>query len=70
LNLKNNKITVGELWDYPAANTILRRRIPLVAKHAPTGAARTITLEQLLAFVGPYVPPKMVQDILRELQQA
>lgn len=68
MNLKNNKITVGELWDHPGANMVLRKKIPLI-KQAPYGAARTVTLEQLLAFAEPYVKPKMIQDILKELQQ-
>lgn len=69
MNLKNNKITMGELWDHPGASAVLRRKIPVTAKNPPRGAARTVTLEQLMAVAEPYVKPKLIQDILKELQQ-
>lgn len=69
MDLKNNTITVGELLDHPGARSVLTRRFPMVMKKPLTGAARTVTLEQLLAFVSPYVPAAMLNDTLRELKK-
>lgn len=68
MNLKNNRITVGELLDHPGAKAVLVRRFPLVMKKPLTGAARTVTLEQLVAFVSPYVPGRIIEDTIRELK--
>ena len=67
MDLKNNQITVGELLDHPGAKRLLTRRFPMVMKKPLTGAARTVTLEQLLAFVGPYLPGPVINDTLKEL---
>ena len=69
MNLKNNRITVGELLDYPPAKAVFQRRFPMVMKHPMLGAARTVTLEQLIAFAGAYVPQKVIQETLAELRR-
>lgn len=68
MDLKNNRITVGELLDHPKAKAVLVRRFPLVMKKQPTGAARTVTLEQLTAFLAPYIPGGVINDTIRELK--
>ena len=47
MDLKENKITLGELWDNPQSRAVFQKRIPMLAKHPVKGAARTVTLEQL-----------------------
>ena len=69
LNLKNNKITVGELLDNPKAKAVLVKRFPLVMKKQPTGAACTVTLEQLIAFLDPYLPGAIIRDTIKELEK-
>ncbi len=69
MDLKNNKITVGELLDHPGARSILTRRFPVIMKKPVGGAARTVTLEQLLAFVSPYLPGIVINDTLKELKK-
>ena len=69
MDLKNNQITVGELLDHPGARNVLARRFPMVMKKPVTGAARTVTLEQLLAFVSPYLPGLLINDTLKELRK-
>lgn len=69
MDLKNNKITVGELLDYPPARAVFQRRFPTVLRHPLLGAARTVTLEQLIAFAGAYVPRKTIAETLAELKQ-
>ncbi len=69
MDLKNNKITVGELLDHPGAKKVLAKRFPMVMKKPLTGAARTVTLEQLVAFVSPYLPGLIINDTLKELKK-
>ena len=54
MDLKNNKVTVGELMEHPGARAVLQRRFPMLMKHPVMGAARTITLEQILAVAREY----------------
>lgn len=69
MNLKNNQITVGELLDYAPARSVFQKRFPTVLKHPMMGAARTVTLEQVIAFAGAYIPKKVIQDTLEELKR-
>lgn len=70
MDLKRNQITLGELLDHPAARAVLQRRFPMAMKHPLVGAARTITLEQLLSAAQPYVPRKKLEEALAELRRA
>lgn len=70
MDLKHNKITVGELMDHPKARSVLQRRFPMVMKHPMMGAARTITLEQILSVAQAYVPQKKIDETLNELRRA
>lgn len=69
MDLKNNKITVGELLDQPAARAVLAKKFPLVMKKPLTGAARTVTLEQLVSFLSPYLPAAVIQSTMNELRK-
>lgn len=68
MDLKNNKITVGELLDDPRAKAVFQRRFPLVLRHPLLGASRTVTLEQLISIAGAYVSKKAVEETLEELK--
>ena len=69
MNLKNNKITVGELLDYAPAKAVFQKRFPMVMRHPMLGAARTVTLEQVIAVAKGYIPEKKIQETLNELQK-
>lgn len=69
MNLRDNQITVGELMDHPGARALLAKRFPMVMKKNLGGAARTVTLEQLLAFVGPWLPGPILNNTLQELRK-
>lgn len=69
LDLKNNAITVGELLDHPASRAVLAKKFPLVVKKPLTGAARTVTLEQLVSFLSPYLPAAVIRDTMNELKK-
>ena len=68
MNLKNNQITVGELLDYPPAREVFQKHFPMVMRHPLLGAARTVTLEQVIALAGNKVPQKKIQETLSELR--
>ena len=70
MDLKRNKVTVGELMDHPGARAVLQRRFPMVMKHPMMGAARTITLEQIRSVAQAYVPQKKIDETLNELRRA
>ena len=70
MDLKHNKITVGELMDHPNTRAVLQRRFPMVVKHPLMGAARTITLGQILSVAQAYVPQKKIDETLNELRRA
>ncbi|CUQ36992.1 Uncharacterised protein [Flavonifractor plautii] len=64
------QITVGELLDHPGARAVFQRRFPMLMKHPMLGAARTITLEQILSVAQAYVPQKKIDETLSELRRA
>lgn len=69
MNLRNHQITLGELLDYPPAKAVLQKRFPTLLKHPMVGAARTVTLEQLLAFGRNYLPELLIKQTLQELSK-
>ncbi len=69
MDLKNNKITLGELLRYQPAKAVFQRRFPMVMRHPMMGAAQTVTLEQIIAIAGAYIPQKTIQETLEELKK-
>ena len=69
MDLRNNQITLGELWDNPRSRAVFQRKVPMLAKHPVKGAARTVTLEQLADFLDSWVPSKLIQGVIPDLRQ-
>jgi len=69
MDLRNQTITVGELLDNPRSKAVFQRRFGKLMQHPMVGAARTLTLKQLVEMASVYLPKKTIQDTLRELQQ-
>ena len=69
MNLKNDQITMGELWDDPRSRGVLQKRIPMLSKHSLKGAARTVTLAQLTDFLDGWVPQAMIRSVVQELKK-
>lgn len=69
MDLKNNKITVGELLNYPPAKAVFQRRFPRVMRNPLVGASRSVTLEQLISMARPYVSQKDINETLQELRR-
>lgn len=69
MDLRNNKITVGELLDYQPARSVVQKNFPMVMRHPLLGAARSVTLEQVIALAGDKIPRKKIQETLNELRK-
>ena len=69
MDLRNNQITLGELWDNPRSRAVFQRKVPMLAKHPVKGAARTVTLEQLADFLDSWVPSKLIQGVIQDLRR-
>ncbi len=70
MDLKGNKITVGELLEDPRSRAVLQKRFPTVLKHPLVGAARSVTLEQLMAIAQAYLPQNKIAATLDDLRRA
>lgn len=69
MDLRNRQITIGEVLDYPGARALLNRKFPFVFKKQFSNSAKSVTLEQLIALVGGFLPQRAVADTLRELEK-
>lgn len=69
MDLRNQTITVGELLDNPKSKAVFQRRFGKLLQHPLVSASRSLTLKQLVEMAKVYLPPKAIQDTLRELQQ-
>ena len=69
MELRNRRITVGELLDNPKSRAVFQRRFGKFMKHPMVGAARSLTLAQLAEMAAVYLPQKTIQDTLAELER-
>ena len=60
----------NQIKGHPGALAVFQRRFPMLMKHPMLGAARTITLEQILSVAQAYVPQKKIDETLSELRRA
>ena len=70
LQLRNNKITVGELLDDPRSRAVFQRRFGHLLRSPMVEAGRSLTLEQLIALAGTKLPPHVIRETLEELKRA
>ena len=69
MDLRNQKITVGELLDNPKSRAVFQRRFGRYLKHPMVGAARSLSLAPLAEMAAVYIPKKNIQETLQELQK-
>jgi len=69
LDLKNDRITVGELLDDPKARAVFQRRFGKWMKHPMVAASRTLTLSQLMEMAGVWLPKKTIRETWQELSR-
>ncbi len=69
MDLRNNQITLGELWDNPRSRAVFQKKVPMLSKHPVKGAARTVTLEQLADFMSGWVPQMLINSVMQDLKK-
>lgn len=69
MDLKNDRITVGELLDDPRARAVFQRRFGKWMKHPMVAASRTLTLGQLMEMAGVWLPKKTIRETWQELSR-
>lgn len=69
MDLRNNQITIRELLAHPGAKKVLERRFPHVVGRPIVAASGAMTLERAMKLGAAYVPQKILQETLRELQR-
>jgi len=68
LDLRNNKITVGELLDNERSRAVFQRRFGKWIKHPMLAAGRSLTLGQLMELAKVYIPQKTIEETWKELK--
>ena len=56
MDLRNKRITVGELLDNPRSKAVFQRRFGRFMNHPMVSAARTLSLDQLEEMASVYLP--------------
>ena len=69
MDLKNDRITVGELLDDPRARAVFQRRFGKWMKPPMVAASRTLTLSQLMEMAGVWLPKKTIRETWQELSR-
>jgi hypothetical protein len=69
MDLRKQKITVGELLDDPRSRGVFQRRFSHLMRNPMVEAGRSLTLEQLIALAGTKLPRKVIEDTLEELKR-
>lgn len=55
--------------DNPKARALLMKKFPLVFKKQFNPVSKTVTLEQLIALIGGFLPQKLLNDTIQELER-
>lgn len=69
MDLRNETITVQELLSNPRSKAVFQRRFGRLMNHPLVGAAQSLTLRQLREMAAVYLPQKVIQETLRELER-
>jgi len=69
MDLKNNRITMGQLMADPRSRAVLQRHFPKFANNPMmVRMGRDLPLQQVLGMAGSHVPRAAVQKALEELR--
>ena len=69
MDLRNKKITVGELLDDPRSRAVFQRRFGMLMRNPLVEAGRSLTLEQLIALASAKLSRKVIEETLEELKR-
>ncbi len=70
MDLKNRRITVGELLDDSRSRAVFQRRFGYLLSNPMVQAGRSLTLEQLIALASTKLPRNVIEETLEELRRA
>ena len=68
MDLRQGKITLGEILRHPQARELLTRELPQFARSPLLGLAGGMTLNQILTHAKGRVEPKKIQRLLEPLK--
>ena len=68
MDLKGNRITIGELLADPKARQVLARHFPRVIDRPIVAASGRMSLERAIKLGAAYVPRETIREALRELE--
>lgn len=69
MDLRNNKITIGELLANPKSRQVLARRFPHMVGRPIVAAYLGESLDRVIKMSAAYVPQKFMQETLQELKK-
>ena len=69
MDLKNLKITVGELLDDSRSRAVFQRRFGHLLHSPLVQAGRSLTLEQLITLASAKLPQKVIRETLEDLKR-
>lgn len=70
MDLKNGKITVGELLKNPNARALFHKLSPISINSPIIRAANRMTLNELIRKAHSWMPEEQINQILEELKRA
>ena len=70
MDLRDMKITVGELLDDPRSRAVFRRRFGHLMGSPLVQAGHSLTLAQLVSLAGTKLPQQTIRETLEELKKA
>ena len=69
MELRGQKITVGELLDDPRSRAVFQRRFGHLLNSPLVKAGRSLTLEQLATLAATKLPRRVIEETLEELRR-
>lgn len=69
MDLRQGKITLGEILRHPQARELLTRELPQFARSPLLGLAGGMTLNQILIHAKGRVPPEQIKRLLSQLEE-
>ena len=69
MDLKNNKITLGELYKNPKALKIFEREFGDMVHHPMVKASFSMPLSKMLSLAKNKLSPEKIEQILKELEK-
>lgn len=69
MDLRNNRITIGELLNNPKAKAVLASELPEMSGSPYLILVRGMTLEKVISKWGGHIPPERLQRIVKKLKE-